>query len=459
MKIKDLLHYIKHQCRYIDRVYWILFGGLLIFAVLALFSASSTLAFADGNTLNPIINQVVFLTVGVLVAFFIQFVPTHYIRIAGYIGLVLSVFLLLLTYTGMGVRINGATRWLNIGGIVFQPSELAKLTLIIVVSDLLSRIKREEDHKVYFKRVMIVTGGVCLLILFNNLSTTLLLGGIVFILLFLARVKIKYWGTVLLIALGSLFIGYVFVKSVYVTPGRQIESRLLGRAITWVNRVDNMIYEWNAPAEQKYSLEEDYQRTIAKVAIAHGGTSPVGVLPGNSTERDFLPQAFADYIFAIIVEESGFVGAGILILLYLSILFRSCIISSKYTDYAAMLMVMGLALMLTCQALLSMMVSVGIGPVTGQPLPLISRGGTSALVTSLYFGIIMCVAREQNELRKRQQMSITMSQNDIPDIHLDEQNMDNTTSNTPSPTLVEVDRTDVNSPSEYDGIPNIQLDD
>jgi cell division protein FtsW len=328
--------------------------------------------------------------------------------------------MLLLTYAGMGVTINGATRWLRIGGIVFQPSELAKLTLIIVVADLLSRIKNKDDEKKYFFIVLGITGFVCLLILFNNLSTTLLLGGIVFLLFFLARVHIKYWGSVFLITVALLVGGYFLVKEVYVKPGRQIEASLMQRAITWVNRVDAMVEEFKAPGDSKQSLEENYQRTIAKVAIAHGGASPVGVLPGNSTERDFLPQAFADYIFAIIVEESGLIGSFLLMLLYLSILFRSCLISSKYADYSAMLMVMGLALMLTCQALVSMMVSVGIGPVTGQPLPLISRGGTSALVTSLYFGIIMCVAREQNELRIRQQRSIVNSQNDVPDINLDD---------------------------------------
>ena len=416
----NFTHKIRQQCQYVDRVYWLLFGLLIIVAILALFSASSTLAFAHGNTLSPILNQMLFICAGVLVAFIVQFIPSHYIRICGYIGLLISIGMLLLTYAGMGVTINGATRWLRIGGIVFQPSELAKLTLIIVVADLLSRIKNKDDEKKYFFIVLGITGFVCLLILFNNLSTTLLLGGIVFLLFFLARVHIKYWGSVLLITIGLLVGGYFLVKEVYVKPGRQIEASLMQRAITWVNRVDAMIEEFKAPGDSKQSLEENYQRTIAKVAIAHGGASPVGVLPGNSTERDFLPQAFADYIFAIIVEESGLIGSFLLMLLYLSILFRSCLISSKYADYSAMLMVMGLALMLTCQALVSMMVSVGIGPVTGQPLPLISRGGTSALVTSLYFGIIMCVAREQNELRIRQQRSIVNSQKDVPDINLDD---------------------------------------
>lgn len=416
----NLTHKIRQQCQHVDRVYWLLFGLLIIVAILALFSASSTLAFAHGNTLSPILNQMLFICAGVLVAFIVQFIPSHYIRICGYIGLLISIGMLLLTYAGMGVTINGATRWLRIGGIVFQPSELAKLTLIIVVADLLSRIKNKDDEKKYFFIVLGITGFVCLLILFNNLSTTLLLGGIVFLLFFLARVHIKYWGSVLLITIGLLVGGYFLVKEVYVKPGRQIEASLMQRAITWVNRVDAMVEEFKAPGDSKQSLEENYQRTIAKVAIAHGGASPIGVLPGNSTERDFLPQAFADYIFAIIVEESGLIGSFLLMLLYLSILFRSCLISSKYADYSAMLMVMGLALMLTCQALVSMMVSVGIGPVTGQPLPLISRGGTSALVTSLYFGIIMCVAREQNELRIRQQRSIVNSQKDVPDINLDD---------------------------------------
>lgn len=419
MKLNELIQRIKLQCSYVDRVYWLLFGMLIIVAILALFSASSTLAFEDSSTLSPILDQMFFIVAGVILAFGIQFIPSRYIRIGGYVGLIISIGLLLLTYTGMGVRINGATRWLNIGGIVFQPSELAKLTLLIVVGDLLSRIKTQEDQKKYFYIVLGVTGVVCLLILFNNLSTTLLLGGIVFILFFLARVHIKYWGTVFLIALTMLVSGYFFVKHTYVIPEREIKSELLGRVVTWVNRIDSMIAEWKSPADQKYSLEEDYQRTIAKVAIAHGGASPFGVLPGNSTERNFLPQAFADYIFAIIVEESGIIGALFLMFVYLAILFRSCLISSKYADYSAMLIVMGLALMLTCQALVSMMVSVGIGPVTGQPLPMISRGGTSALVTSLYFGIIMCVSREQIELRTRQQISVNNSHNDIPTIDLD----------------------------------------
>ena len=165
--------------------------------------------------------------------------------------------------------------------------------------------------------------------------------------------------------------------------------------------------------------DDDYQRNHATLAIARGGASPLGVLPGNSMERNFLPLAYADYIFAIIVEETGLIGALVLIVLYLVILFRACNTSSKYADYGAMLMVMGLALMLTSQAFVSMAVAVGLGPVTGQPLPMVSRGGTSVLVTSLYFAILMCVSREQNEIQAQVEQSRADSYEDVPEIQLD----------------------------------------
>ena len=419
MNLSDYKARFAQQRTYIDKVYWLLFGILIIVAILALFSASSTLAFEKNSSiLGPIMEQMLFITAGVGLAFVLQFIPSKFIRIASYLGLGISIVFLLLTFTSMGVEINGAKRWLRILGITFQPSELAKLTLILVVSDLLSRIRTEQDQKKYFIIVLACTVVVCGLIMVGNLSTAMLLGGIVFLLFFLARVRIKYWGTTLLIAVGMLVLGYFFIEKVYIEPNRPVKG-VMKRATTWVGRIDDMIAEWKTPDEEFKLTDDNYQRSIAKVAIARGGASPIGVLPGNSQERDFLPQAFADYIFAIIVEESGIIGALFLILIYLAILFRSCLSSSKYSDYSAMLMVMGLALMLSCQALVSMMVSVGIGPVTGQPLPMISRGGTSALITSIYFGIIMCVAREQNELHARQRSATVESEEDVPEIHIE----------------------------------------
>ena len=422
MIIDHIKKYIQQQMKYIDRTYWVLFFALIIVAIIALFSASSTLAFQSdgGSVLGPIMSQIVFIIAGIALAFCLQFIPSSLIiKIVGYGGFGISVILLLLTFTSLGVEINGAKRWLTLCGITFQPSELVKLTLIIVASDLLSKIKTEQDQKKYFLIVIGITMAICLVIFMSNFSTAVLLGGIIILLAFLARVHIKYWGTLLLGIFAILVSVYFIVNKCYIEKGKTIDGPF-ERLITQVGRINDMLEE-NQTSDEEFRITDDnYQRSHAKIAIARGGASPLGVLPGNSQQRNILPQAFADYIFAIIVEEWGIIGAIALIFLYLAILFRACLTSSRYSDYAAMLMVMGLALMITCQALISMMVSVGIGPVTGQPLPMISRGGTSALITSIYFGIIMSVSREQTSRRAKQQAAIEESiEEDIPEIHFD----------------------------------------
>ncbi len=417
--MNHIKQYIREQMQYIDRTYWLLFIALILVAALALFSASSFFVFQEGNsTLGPILSQMLYIAVGVALAFMLQFVPSKWIRFFGYVGLVVSILLLLLTFSPLGVEINGSKRWIKLFGLTFQPSELAKLTLIIVVSDLFSRIKTMDDQRKYFCIAMGITLLICGIIFIGNLSTAVLLGGIVILLAILARVHIKYWGSLVIAILVFLICGYFFVNEAYVKPNREMKG-ILGRAITWVGRVNDMLDENNATDAEFRITDDNYQSSHAKIAIARGGKSPFGVLPGNSIQRDVLPQAYADYIFAIIVEEWGIVGAIGLIFLYLAILFRACLKSSRYADFSAMLMVMGLALMITCQALISMMVSVGIGPVTGQPLPMISRGGTSALITSIYFGIIMSVSREQTTLKARQQAAINHSLEKVPEIQLD----------------------------------------
>lgn len=419
MTITGIKKYVREQMQYIDRTYWVMFVGLILMASIALFSASSFFVFQEGNsTLGPILSQMVFIATGVVLVFILQFIPSKWIRVLGYIGLIVSIIFLMLTFSPLGVEINGSKRWLKLFGITFQPSELAKLTLIIVVSDLLSRIKSKEDQSKYFSIAIGITMVICGIIFIGNLSTAVLLGGIVILLAILARVHIKYWGSLVAAIMVFLICGYFFVNEVYVKQNRKMEG-ILGRAITWVGRINDMREENQTPDAEFRITDDNYQSSHAKIAVARGGKSPFGVLPGNSIQRDVLPQAYADYIFAIIVEEWGIIGSIALIILYLSILFRACLKSSRYADYSAMLMVMGLALMLTCQALISMMVSVGIGPVTGQPLPMISRGGTSALITSIYFGIIMSVSREQTELGNRQQAAINESLDDVPEIQLD----------------------------------------
>lgn len=403
----------------IDRTFWALFLALIVVAIIALFSASSTLVYMHHSALGPIGQQMFFIILGIAAAFGIQFLPTYWVRIGGYALLVVSTLLVFSTMipgNPLVVTINGAARWVRIAGITFQPSELAKLSLIIVIADQLARIRTEADKQKYFFRTLIIAAVVMLPIMASNLSTAVLIGLIIFCLWILARIPWKYTLSVLGIAIVVLGLGYAIVEFGFVRPGRAMHGPFK-RATTWVARIDRHFEHDDA---SKYVLtDENIQEVYSSVAIARGGTSPIGVLPGNSKERDYLPLAFADYIFAIIVEESGIIGAFVLIFLYLAVLFRACNISSRYNDMPAMLMTMGLALMITCQALISMLVAVGLGPVTGQPLPLISRGGTSVLITSIYFGIMMAVSREQKELQNRVNETKEESLEDAPIVTLE----------------------------------------
>lgn len=405
-----------------DKTLWAIYISMIVVAIIALFSASSMLVYKDHSVLGPVGQQILFMVGGVVLAFLIQFMPSYVVRIGGYVVLLLSVIMvwsLLVPHNPFAITLNGATRWLKIAGIPFQPSEVAKLSLIIVVADLLSRIKTEADKRKYFFWTLGITAVVALPVMTSNLSTAILIGGIVFLLWILARIPFKFWGSTAGIAIVLLVLGYCIVEFGFVRQDREMTG-LFGRAETWVRRIDRKFAGTSDDKTAPFVItDENRQEAYANVAIARGGKSPIGVLPGNSKERDYLPLAYADYIYAIIVEESGIVGALVVIALYLWLLFRACFISTRYGDYAAMLMVMGLALMLTCQALISMLVAVGLGPVTGQPLPLISRGGTSVLITSVYFGIMMSVSREQTELRNRQQESIHASQDEVPDIKVE----------------------------------------
>ena len=403
----------------IDRTFWAIFLILIVVAIIALFSASSTLVYMHHSALGPIGQQMMFIILGIIAAFAIQFIPTHWIRLAGYALLGISTLLVYSTMipgNPLVVTINGAARWVRIAGITFQPSELAKLSLIIVIADQLARIHSEEDKKKYFFRTLIIAAVVMLPIMASNLSTAVLIGLIIFCLWILARVPWKYTLSVVGIAVVILALGYTIVEFGFVRPGRSMHGPFK-RATVWVARID---HHFDHDDGSKYVLTDDnIQEVYSSVAIARGGKSPIGVLPGNSKERDYLPLAFADYIFAIIVEESGVLRAAFLIFIYLAILFRACNVSSRYTDMPAMLMTMGLALMITCQALISMLVAVGLGPVTGQPLPIISRGGTSVLITSVYFGIMMAVSREQTELRERVNETKVESLDEAPIISLE----------------------------------------
>lgn len=408
---------ILRNFRYGDKVIWIIYLLLCAISVVTLFSASSTLAYGSQEYTAPIIRHTLFIIGGIIVAGFVYFIPQQIIRIVGYLGLIVSIILLfgLLLY---GARHHGAARWINLGLFQFQPSEIAKISLLVVVADLLSRIKEKEDEKKYFLIILGLTALVCGLIMIDNLSTAILLAGTVFLMMFLAQINWKYLVGIILIIGVVGFSGFKIAQKM--VDNHYQFSGAFRRVPTWVGRIESA-QEANNDPEAKFERDREgnYQAYYSQLAIARGGKSPLGVLPGNSVERDYLPQAFADYIYAIIVEESGIIGAVFVIILYFLILFRGGMLAykteSSYTAYLAT----GLAMLLTFQAIISMIVVVGI-ITTGQPLPIISRGGTSAIITSVYFGILLGISRVQNGKQIAAEQVRQESEENIPIVDIDE---------------------------------------
>lgn len=418
-KFKERLH---NDPRYalsnIDKVYWTMYFILFACAVIALFSASSTLVYKSGSALAPVGKQGLFLLAGAFGAWLIQFSTikklSKYSHWALYI-LIVMLYLMIIPHSPFVKSINGAGRWFNLFGASFQPSEFAKVALVMVVADHLGHANTPEEMDKQFKYTLIVSIITIFPIFLGNLSTALLMGGIVVLLWILARVPWLRIIATISVAAAFLVCGYLIVDYGYVKQGKELPS-LFQRASVWVTRIDNLVEEKQSDgAITAEDVQKNYQRNLAKVAVARGGkTLLFGVGPGRSQTRDHLPLAYADYIFAIIVEETGIAGAVFLIFIYLVILFRASLVSSKFGDVHPMLLTMGLALMLTLQAFISMAVAVGLGPVTGQPLPMITMGGTSSLATAFYFGVMMAVSREQNQQANRRNEVRAESFNDVP---------------------------------------------
>jgi cell division protein FtsW len=296
-------------------------------------------------------------------------------------------FIVLVMGVATGDRVNGAARWFSIMGVQFQPSELAKMAVIIAVSSILS--KRQDDDGASpnaFKYIMIITCLVCGLIAPENLSTAALLFGVVFLMMIIGRVQVrKLFALVGLIAAFAIF-GIITLKLI---PS-DTNIGLLHRAKTWEHRITNFTSDEKVPAA-KFDIDKDAQKAHARIAVATSNV--IGKGPGNSIQRDFLSQAFSDFIFSIIIEELGLAGGAIVIFLYLWLLMRAGKIARKCDRTFPAFLVMGIAIMLVAQALLNMMVAVGLFPITGQPLPLVSKGGTSTFINCAYIGMILSVSR------------------------------------------------------------------
>lgn len=364
---------------------------LCLISIIEVFSASSTLTYKHANYWGPIIRHTSFLLVGAGVVLLVHSFPPKYLSVLIFL-LPVSIFLMLVTKV-MGASINGAERWLSIGGVSFQPSELAKLALIVYVSFLLSK-KQELTPEKCFRWIMIGTIITCGIIFADNLSTSIMLFAIVYMLMFIGQIPFQHLGK---LGLMIILFGVLFVLLLMFVPSDTFKTIKLGRAVTWKERILDFTHRdnTNAVRDSTFKITDDnFQVSHAKIAIANGQI--FGKLPGNSQQRDFLPQAYSDFIYAIIIEELGIVGGVVVLLLYIILFIRSGIIANRSERIFPKFLVIGSSLILVTQALANMAVAVNLIPVTGQPLPLVSRGGTSTLITCVYFGIILAVSRFDN---------------------------------------------------------------
>ena len=388
-----------------DKVIWALVVLLTLVSLLAVYSATGSLAYKNykGNTEIYLFKQVAFIIAGIMVIYFAHLVNyTFYSRLATWVFL-LSIPLLLYTLF-FGVRMNEGSRWIRVPfiNLTMQTSDLAKLALFIYLARVLSR-KQDviKDFKKGFLPVIIPVAIICVLIAPANLSTAMLLGASCMMLLFIGRVRIKH----ILMAIGLAMIPLFFLVMAAVirhksgddetVTVKKSSSGLFGRVDTWVGRVESFIY-----GNKEADNDDAYQSNQAKIAIANGGV--VGVGPGNSTTRDYLPQAYNDFIFAIIIEEYGLLGGVFIVFIYLVFLYR-CIRIFKRCPYAfGAFLALGLSFTLALQAVANMAVTVNLFPVTGVTLPLVSMGGTSFIFTCLAIGIILSVARNAEQAEGRQ---------------------------------------------------------
>ena len=391
-----------------DKVIWIVFFMLCMISLVEVFSASSNLTYKSNNFIMPIMKHAIMLAVGGFIAVVITNIPCRYFKLAT----PFLIFISLVTLSWVliaGESINGANRVIELAGQTFQPSEIAKGTIILSEAQILAAMQTERgaDRKA-FKFILFISLPMIFLIGLENLSTAMLLFASMFLLMFIGRVPWIQLGKLAGICLGLALMGILLIEIVgddtkvedpkltkveEVAKSKKERSsieKLFHRADTWKARI-NKFTDNKEVAPQDYDLDKDAQVAHANIAIV--SSNVIGKGPGNSVERDFLAQAFSDFIYAIIIEEMGIEGAALVVFLYIVLLFRTARIANRCDNNFPAFLCMGLALMLVLQASANMLVAVGIVPVTGQPLPLISKGGTSTIINCAYIGAILSVSR------------------------------------------------------------------
>ena len=393
-----------------DKVIWMVFFFLCMISIVEVFSASSNLTYKSNNFIMPIIKHSGTIIFGVVVAIITLNIPCRYFKLLTPMALAIS-FITLLWVLVAGQNINGAQRVIEIPGFTFQPSEIAKGSLILAVAQILSAMQHEHGaDRNAFKYIIFLTLPMAFLIMVENLSTALLLCSVIFLMMFIGRVPYRQLGWLMAIAgalvvLALSFIMLVGSNNADVTTKEATEQiaqkeetkkkegaieSLFHRADTWKGRILKFSNKEEI-APEDYDLDKDAQVAHANIAIV--SSNIIGKGPGNSVERDFLAQAFSDFIYAIVIEEMGILGAAFVVLLYVILMFRAARIASRCENNFPAFLIMGLALLFVVQASFNMMAAVGIVPVTGQPLPLISKGGTSTIINCAYIGAMLSVSR------------------------------------------------------------------
>lgn len=369
-----------------DKIIWILLLLLSMLSLLIVYSATGALAFrqAGGNTFHFLVRQIVFLGLGfAIIVTMVNVVPVRLYSMVSRVLVIVSILLLMLA---MGLKVAGMAgdstgRTLNLGFFSFQPAEFAKLALVIYTAKILGiEQNSEEGLRNAFWKILMVSGIICALISLSNFSTAALLFGTVISMLFVGRVPIRY----LLMVFGAAL---VLLVAIYFLADKI--DHLPSRFGTVRGRIERFLH--GDPAAEKGITQADY----AKLAIYEGGF--IGKGPGNSDVANYMAAAYNDFIYAIIVEEYGLMGGTALLLLYMILLFRGIIIVRRTTRTFPAFLVTGLTLMLVFQAMVNMGVSTGVFPVTGQPLPWVSMGGTSLLFTSVAFGCILSVSYQNQK--------------------------------------------------------------
>ena len=372
-----------------DKAIWALTGLLAVFSFLPVYSASSNLAYlyGDGSTFPYLMNHFIYLFLGFVIMFFVHKVPYQYFRGLSVLGIPLLIVLLIYTIS-QGTTIDGAnaSRWINIPFLnkTFQTSTLASVVLLTYVAKYMAKMQdKEYNFKQTILPLWLPVGVILMLILPANFSTTAIIFSMVILLVFIGGYPTKYLGTILLT--GILFL------SLFVLTAKAIPGLFPNRVDTWISRIENF--------SNDEVTEADYQIEKAKIAIASGGVTGIGI--GKSIKRNFLPQSSSDFIYAIIVEEMGLIGAFGVMLVYLFLLFRIIIVATKANTTFGKLLVVGVGLPIIFQALVNMAVAVELFPVTGQTLPLVSSGGSSIWMTCLALGMVLSVsARREAEIKK-----------------------------------------------------------